>query len=141
MVAKNRSMEVGALGKVFQGDLDWIVMKALEKDRTHRYETVNGLVADIKRHLDNEPVSAAAPTFRYQLSKFARRNRKHLRVAAAIGALLVLATCFATFQAIRATRAEQLARQARQAALTQQEAAQKKHLDAEAAEKAAAEQR
>jgi len=112
VVAKNRSMEVSALGKVFQGDLDWIVMKALEKDRTHRYETVNGLVSDIRRHLDNEPVSAAAPTFSYQLHKFYRRNRKYTRVAVVVAGLLVLATGFATVQAIRAKRAEQRATRA-----------------------------
>jgi serine/threonine protein kinase len=60
VLARNRSMEASALSKVFQGDLDWIVMKSLEKDRTHRYETVNGLVADIQRHLNDEPVSATA---------------------------------------------------------------------------------
>ncbi|MCF7763258.1 MAG: protein kinase [Verrucomicrobia bacterium] len=107
VTADKRSAEGVALRKQFQGDLDWIVMKALEKDRTHRYETVNGLVADIRRHLDNEPVSAAAPTFSYQLHKFYRRNRRYMRVAAAIAGLLVLATAFATFQAIRATKAEQ----------------------------------
>jgi serine/threonine protein kinase/WD40 repeat protein len=105
VVATNRSMQVSALGKAFQGDLDWIVMKALEKDRTHRYETVNGLLSDIKRHLDNESVSAAAPTFRYQLSKFARRNKRYMRVAASVAALLVLAVLFSSYQAVRATRA------------------------------------
>ncbi|MCF7763608.1 MAG: protein kinase [Verrucomicrobia bacterium] len=106
VTADKRSAEGVALRKQFQGDLDWIVMKALEKDRTHRYETVNGLVADIRRHLDNEPVSAAAPTFSYQFSKFYRRNRKYMRVAATVAGLLVLATGFASFQAVRATRAE-----------------------------------
>jgi eukaryotic-like serine/threonine-protein kinase len=109
VVAKNRSMEASALGKVFQGDLDWIVMKALEKDRTRRYETVNGLVVDIRRHLDNEPVSAAAPTFRYQLTKFARRNRKYMRVAAVVAALLIAAVLFSSIQALRATRARNAA--------------------------------
>jgi len=119
VVAKNRSMEASALGKVFQGDLDWIVMKALEKDRTHRYETVNGLVSDIRRHLDNEPVSAAAPTFRYQLHKFYRRNRKYMRVAVAVAGLLVVALLFSSFQAVRAASAQRQAQlkevQARQA--------------------------
>jgi serine/threonine protein kinase len=127
MTAKNRSMEVSALGKVFQGDLDWIVMKSLEKDRTHRYETVNGLVADIRRHLGNEPVSAAAPTFSYQFRKFYRRKRKHMRVAAAIAVLLVLPTAFATFQAIRAMRAEEVAREARQQAIEEQKRAEQEN--------------
>ena len=115
VVAKNRSIEASALGRVFQGDLDWIVMKALEKDRTHRYETVNGLVSDVRRHLGNEPISAAAPTFRYQFQKFVRRNRRYARVAATVAVLLVVATAVATFQAVRATRASQLAEAARRA--------------------------
>jgi len=73
-VAKSRSIDASALGHAFKGDLDWIVMKSLEKDRTQRYETVNGLMSDVQRHLNNEPVSAAAPTFGYQLKKFYRRN-------------------------------------------------------------------
>lgn len=109
VVAKNRSMEASALGTTFQGDLDWIVMKALEKDRTHRYETVNGLVSDIRRHLDNEPVSAAAPTFSYQFHKFVRRNRKYARAAAAVAGLLVAATAVASWLAVKAYRAEALA--------------------------------
>lgn len=104
VVAKNRSMEVSALGKVFVGDLDWIVMKALEKDRTHRYETVNALVSDVKRHLDDEPVSAAAPTFSYQFRKFARRNKKYMRAAAVVAGLLVVASTIASYQAVKATQ-------------------------------------
>src|SRR5262245_22286492 len=116
VVAKNRSIEVSALGQTFKGDLDWIVMKALEKDRSRRYETANALVLDIKRHLNNEPVSAAAPTFGYQLRKFYRRNRSYMRAAAAAAVLLVLAAVFAGVQAIKATREERRARTAQRAA-------------------------
>ncbi len=130
VVAKNRNIEVNALGKVFRGDLDWIVMKALEKDRTHRYETASGLVSDIRRHLDNEPVSAAAPTFRYQLSKFARRNRKYMRAAAVIAGLLVIAAVFSTYQAVRATRARTAEEAARRAAQEQRGIAVKKQAEA-----------
>ena len=141
VVAKNRNIEASALGKVFQGDLDWIVMKALEKDRTHRYETVNGLVADVKRHLNNEPVSAAAPTFGYQFHKFVRRNRKHARVAATVAVSLLVATTIAAVQAVRATRAKQLAEAAGRAELAQRILAQEKQKDAEAAEAAESRQR
>ena len=55
------------LEKELQRELDWIVMKSLEKDRTQRYETVDGFISDIRRHLSDEPVLAAAPTFRYKL--------------------------------------------------------------------------
>lgn len=137
VTADKRSAEGVALRKQFQGDLDWIVMKALEKDRTRRYETVNGLVADIRRHLDNEPVSAAAPTFSYQFHKFYRRNRKYMRVAAAIAGLLVLATAFATFQAIRATKAEQEALSAKSNETEQREIAVKKAREAEEARQVA----
>ncbi len=66
------------LSSILKGDLDWIVMKCLEKDRTRRYETANGLAADIKRHLNDEPVSAGAPGSGYRLRKFARRHRREV---------------------------------------------------------------
>lgn len=112
VVASNRNVEAVALGRAFRGDLDWIVMKALEKDRTRRYETVNGLVADLHRHLRSEPVSAAAPTFGYQLRKFYHRNRVYMRIAAGVAVLLLLATVVATWQAVSATRARRLAQSA-----------------------------
>ena len=132
VVANNRSMEASALGSVFQGDLDWIVMKALEKDRTHRYETVNGFVADVKRHLNNEPVSAAAPTFRYQFQKFYRRNKAYMRAAAGVASLLVVTATIATFQAIRANYMREAAMQARSEA----ESARNAAVQAQAAEAA-----
>ena len=107
MVAKNRSMEVSAVGRAFQGDLDWIVMKALEKDRTHRYDTVNGFASDIRRHLNDELVTAAAPTFGYQLKKFARRNQKYARAAAVVSSLMIVALLFSIFQTIRTRQALQ----------------------------------
>jgi eukaryotic-like serine/threonine-protein kinase len=116
VVAKNRRIDVKALSKVCHGDLDWIVMKALEKDRTHRYQTANGVLADIRRHLDNEPISVAAPTFRYQWSKFARRNRRYMRFAASVATLLFLALVFSSYQAVRSTRAHGNAEAARQQA-------------------------
>ena len=109
VAAKNRSVEPPALGKMLQGDIDWIVMKALEKDRTHRYETVNGLVTDIERHLNNEPVSAAAPTFKYQLHKFAQKNSKYARVAALVGGLLIATSIITGWLAIRATQLQRFA--------------------------------
>jgi len=72
-----------------RGDLDWIVMKCLEKDRSRRYETANGLAADILRHLKHEPVTARPPTATYSLQKLAQRNRGVLIVAAAVLLALV----------------------------------------------------
>ena len=77
---------------IIRGELDWIVMKAMEKDRTRRYETANALADDIKHHLANEPVAASPPSTRYLLSKFVRRNRKGVIAAAVIAGALVLGT-------------------------------------------------
>lgn len=93
-LARTRGMQVSALGDSFKGDLDWITMKCLEKDRRRRYDTPSELAAELKRHLNNEPVSAAAPTVSYQLNKFYRRNKVLVRAAAlvlftVIGAALV----------------------------------------------------
>src|SRR5207248_3110922 len=71
-------------------ELDWIVMKALEKDRKRRYETANGLAADLRRYLDDEPVQACPPSARYRISKLARRNKAPL-IAAGLIAVAMLA--------------------------------------------------
>jgi len=117
IIAKNRSTEASALGKQCQGDLDWIVLKALEKDRTRRYESVNGLIADIHRHIHNEPVSAAAPTLAYQFQKFYRRRRLLVNAVAGLTVLLVLGILATAWQAVRATRAEQRVEAARSQAV------------------------
>ena len=82
--------DVKKLGLLLKGDLDWIVMKCLEKDRTCRYETANGLADDIKRHLNDEPVTAGAPTAGYRLRKFAKRNRAQVIAIMVIAIALVL---------------------------------------------------
>jgi len=74
-VAAHRQSAPPKLVHLIRGDLDWIVMKCLEKDRTRRYETANGLAADIRRHINNEPVVASPPSNAYRLQKFVRRNR------------------------------------------------------------------
>ncbi len=78
------------LGLILRGDLDWIVMRCLEKDRTRRYETANGLAADILRHLSDEPVVAGPPSQTYKLRKFVKRNRTQVMTASALAALLFL---------------------------------------------------
>lgn len=93
-------------------DLDWIVMKCLEKDRTRRYETANGLARDLERHLNSEPVVARPPTAVYMFRRFARRHRAALIVAAAFAALLVLATLVSSVLALRANAARRLADEA-----------------------------
>jgi len=98
--------QVEELIRLLRGDLDWIVMKCLEKDRTRRYETANGLTRDVERHLNNEPVIARPPSRIYRLQKFARRNRAAFAAASAVTAVLVIATVISTWKAIRAMRAE-----------------------------------
>ncbi len=101
MVAKNRSTELMTLQRQVKGDLDWIVMRALEKDRTHRYDTPNSLAADIERHLSDEPVLAARPTVYYQLSKLYRRHKLALATAAGFVLVLAVSACVSTAQAIK----------------------------------------
>jgi len=89
-----------------KGDLDWIVMKCLEKDRTRRYETANGIAADLKRHLNNEPVVARPPSTAYRLQKAFRRNKLVFVAGAAVAVALLLGIIAAASQAIRATHAK-----------------------------------
>ncbi len=89
-VAARRGTEPRRLGLLLRGDLDWIVMKALEKDRTRRYDTAVGLAEDIGRHLRGEAVVAAPPSAGYRVRKFLRRNRGTVAAGAAIAAALML---------------------------------------------------
>lgn len=90
-------------------DLDWIVLKALEKDRTRRYETANGLAEDIRRYLNNESVLAVEPTLGYQLEKFYVKHRMIVRATATVAVVLAVATGLSLWLAVRATRAEGIA--------------------------------
>src|SRR5260370_3525799 len=74
-VAQRRHSEAPKLIRAVRGDLDWIAMKALEKDRTRRYATANGMAADLKRYLNNEPVVARPPSSAYRFQKGIRRNK------------------------------------------------------------------
>jgi eukaryotic-like serine/threonine-protein kinase len=105
-VAVHHGTEAHRLVKALRGDLDWIVMKALEKDRTRRYESVGALAADIQRHLRNEPVLARPPSAAYLFHKLVRRHQAAFAGAAAVVAVLVIGIVASAWQAIRATRAE-----------------------------------
>jgi WD40 repeat protein/serine/threonine protein kinase len=138
-ISARRGTEPAKLGQVLRGELDWIVMKALEKERTRRYETANGLAHDLQRYLADEPVEACPPTAGYKLRKFARKNKKLLVTAGAFAALLLLGVAASTWQAVRATQAETLAvaerdekEQARQAEAEQRDDAQKQRDEARA---------
>ncbi len=89
-IAANRHSEPARLSKDVRGELDWVVMKALEKDRNRRYETANGLARDVERFLHDEPVQACPPSATYRFRKFARRNKVALLAATAAIATLML---------------------------------------------------
>ena len=101
VVAANRQIAPAKLPGVLRGDLDWIAMKALEKDRARRYATANGLGLDIRRYLDNEPVSAGPPSATYRARKFATRHRAGV---AAISTVVILIVVFAVVMALQARR-------------------------------------
>jgi WD40 repeat protein/serine/threonine protein kinase/tetratricopeptide (TPR) repeat protein len=119
-VAAQRRSEPAKLTKEVRGDLDWIVMKCLEKDRTRRYETASSLARDIERHLHDEPVEASPPAAGYRLRKLLRRNKRPVLAAALVLLALVGGIIGTSWQAIRATLAEQQAKTNEQAARTQE---------------------
>jgi WD40 repeat protein/serine/threonine protein kinase len=90
-VSANRQSDPRRLSQLFRGDLDWIVMKALEKDRNRRYETANSLALDVQRYLADEPVQACPPSVGYRLRKFVRRNKRALATVALVGVMLFVA--------------------------------------------------
>ncbi len=115
-------------------DLDWIVMKCLEKDRTRRYDTANGLAMDLKRHLNNEPVLARPPSTAYRLQKAWRRNKLVFTAGVAVATALVVGIGVSTWQAVVAIRAKTEALQAKTKAVTAQ-------MQAETSQQAEKEQR
>jgi serine/threonine protein kinase/tetratricopeptide (TPR) repeat protein len=104
-VAKRHGAEPPKLVHLIRGDLDWIVMKSLEKDRTRRYETANGLAMDIRRHLNNETVVARPPSSAYRFQKLVRRNKLAFAAAGAITAVLVIGLAVSIFLYIKENQA------------------------------------
>jgi tetratricopeptide (TPR) repeat protein/tRNA A-37 threonylcarbamoyl transferase component Bud32 len=90
-IAANRKLEPKTLTKLVNGDLDWIVMKCLEKERGRRYETANGLARDVQHYLADEPVTAGPPSAAYRLKKFLRRNKRGLATAVVLGLMMLSA--------------------------------------------------
>jgi serine/threonine protein kinase/tetratricopeptide (TPR) repeat protein len=115
-ISAQRQTEPAKLTKLVRGELDWIVMKALEKDRNRRYESANGCAADVQRYLNDEPVLACPPSAGYRLRKFVRRNKGTVAAAAAIAVTLIAGAAVSTWQAVLATRAAESEHQAKEAA-------------------------
>jgi len=109
MAAAQRKTESQRLPKVVRGELDWIVMKALEKDRDRRFVTPNGLARDIERYLKGEEVTACPPTRTYRFRKWAGKHKVAFATTSAIAAALVAGISLTTWQAVRATNAERIA--------------------------------
>ncbi len=102
-LAANRGTEPRRLCKLLRGELDWVVMKALEKDRARRYDTAAGFAADLQRYLADEPVQAARPSAAYRLRKFARRNRATVAAAGIVALAAAAGVAGTAWQAVRAT--------------------------------------
>lgn len=105
-LAAQRQLEPIKLAKLVRGELDWIVMKCLEKERSRRYETANGLARDIEHYLADELVEARPPTVGYRLRKLGRKHRAMLTTATAFALLLIVAACVSSWLAVKANRAE-----------------------------------
>ncbi|MGE3780745.1 MAG: protein kinase, partial [Pirellulaceae bacterium] len=116
-LAASRQVDPAQLPRLVRGELDWIVMKALDKDRARRYETANGLAKDVQRYLAGDAVEACPPTLGYRLRKVYRRNRTAVLTTASFAAVLLVATVVSLAFGI-------LARQAESRAKTQEQVAQ-----------------
>jgi serine/threonine protein kinase len=147
-IAANRMTEPAKLTRLFQADLDWMVMKALEKNRSRRYETANGFAMDIQRYLADEPVQAGPPSAGYRLRKFVKRNRAQVVAACLVLLALVVGVAGTTWGLLRARAARDAEAEQRSEAETQrdravmaQEPATQRKQRAEARETEAKEQR
>ncbi len=142
-VAKQRQADVPKLVHLIRGDLDWIVMKCLEKDRGRRYETANGLALDIQRHLDNEPVLASPPGNLYRFQKMVRRHRLVVGAAAAVALSLIIGLVMSSYLLVRekAALAREETTRLQAEAATKQARTETARAEASSREAIAAEQR
>jgi tetratricopeptide (TPR) repeat protein/tRNA A-37 threonylcarbamoyl transferase component Bud32 len=115
-IARRRGADAAHYSKLLHGELDWIVLKALEKDRARRYETANGMARDLERYLAGEPLEAAPPSAAYRFGKLIRKHRLLLSTAAGIALLLIAGVVATSWMAVRARRAEREALVERNAA-------------------------
>ena len=122
-ISKHRHVEPAGLRKLRCGDLDWIAMKALEKDRTRRYETVHALARDVERHLSDEPVGARPPSAVYRTKKFVRKHRVAVAATVAVLAALMVGLALMVFGFARAKHAERVVTEERDRANAQRDQA------------------
>ncbi|MFO0808810.1 MAG: tetratricopeptide repeat protein [Gemmataceae bacterium] len=118
-ITERRGVDARRYAGLLRGDLDWVVMKALEKDRSRRYESASALAADIERYLADEPVVACPPSAWYRLRKYARRHTAALAAAGVVAASLVAATGVSVWQAVKARDAQHRAESAEGRATTE----------------------
>src|SRR5262249_26563859 len=131
-LAACRQTEPAKLTKQLRGELDWIVMKALEKDRTRRYETANGFAMDVQRYLAGEAVLAHPPSKVYRLRKFVRRNRPQVIAASLVLVALLAGVVGTTLGLVQARRAAEEDRQAKDREAERAEGERQAKLEAEA---------
>ena len=131
VTARRRHVEPPKLRSELRGDLDWIVMKTLEKDRARRYQTANGLALDVQRYLDNEPVFARPPSRLYRLQKLVRRNKVVCTIATLAVLAMVVSTIVSTVLFLRERDARERATQAEQQKTSLQQEADRLRLVAE----------
>ena len=132
-LAALRQTEPRKLMALLRGELDWVVMKCLEKHRDRRYDTANGLARDIQRYLADEPVEARPPSASYRLAKLARRHKVALITTGIVAAALVLGAALSLWQAVRASRAESSAVHAERVAVVERDEATRRRNEAESA--------
>ncbi|EMI53450.1 serine/threonine-protein kinase [Rhodopirellula sallentina] len=108
-MSSTRGSESAKFSRMLRGDLDWVVMKALEKDRSRRYETAEGFAADVEQYLDGGTVTARPPSTYYTFCKYAGRNKSLITMVLSIAVVLLMASMLSTWSAIRASDAERLA--------------------------------
>ncbi|MBX3376189.1 MAG: serine/threonine protein kinase [Phycisphaeraceae bacterium] len=131
-VAARRQIEPRKLGTIVRGELDWIVMKALEKDRARRYDTASSLALDIQRYLEGQAISAAPPSTAYRVRTFVRRHKGGVTATALVALALVLGIIGTTFGLIRANEERRAAIVARESEFKQKTLAEDRLKEAEA---------
>ncbi|MEM7316131.1 MAG: hypothetical protein AAF497_23600, partial [Planctomycetota bacterium] len=140
-IAANRDSEINKLGILVRGELDWIVMKSLEKNRERRYETATSFAADVERFLQNEAVEACPPSIRYKLSKLAKKHRRSLAVVASFAMLLAASSLVGWYLYIDAKQARELAESSKDQIKAERDAAVQAQQDAEQARELAVEEK